>query len=175
MSPIRVCWASRLLGAAVLVTLAALPSQAGIIAVKPASAASEQASRDLGLTMHARRLLLRDRALGPLNLGVQVRGRVATLWGPVPSAELALKAEACVRSMFEIAEVHNELFVTGDESVADRSRPAYLPPEPRPELPVIVPPRLPGVPEPVVQAPPAPAPRADDEPEPLPMRLPPGK
>src|SRR6266446_3806353 len=100
-------------GAALVLALSWLPCEAGIVATKPAS--PEAVSRDLGLTLQARRLLLKDRELGPLNLGVRIRDRVAILWGPVPSAELALKAETCLRAMFEIVEIHNELLVTGDE------------------------------------------------------------
>src|SRR5947207_6099690 len=56
-------------------------------------------TQDLGHTIQARRLLLEDPDLAPLNLGVRVRNRVATLWGPVPSADLALKAELRLRAL----------------------------------------------------------------------------
>ena len=161
--------------AALLMAFAGLPCDAGIIPVKPAqsSAAAEAAARDLVLTIHARRLLLKDRELGSLNVGVQVRNRVAVLWGPVPSAELAIKAETCIQAMYELIEVRSELYVTGDETRNARPAVATLPPaEVRPALPTLSPRAVPGMPAPLAVIAPRQAPPAEAVPESLPMRLP---
>src|SRR5437762_2073213 len=86
------------LGVAALVAIAC---GAGVITAPnaPGSARSEVVMRDLYLTIQARRALLRDKELGGLNVGVQVRNRVAILWGPVPTVELAFKAEVCLREL----------------------------------------------------------------------------
>ena len=62
-------------------------------------------SRDLRQTTQARTLLLQDPALAEYNIGVIVQDRVAILWGPVPSAEVAFRAELCLRAMLELTEV----------------------------------------------------------------------
>jgi BON domain-containing protein len=71
----------------------------------------QEFSRDLLQTVEARRALLQDRELAPLNLGVKVHNRVAVLWGPVPSAELAKKAVRLLSMMPELSEIVNELKV----------------------------------------------------------------
>jgi hypothetical protein len=45
-----------------------------------------------------------------------VRGRVAVLWGPVPSAGAARRAEMRLRTMIELIDVRNELIVTNEEA-----------------------------------------------------------
>jgi hypothetical protein len=145
----------------------------GIITSAPSPAAAE---RDLLLTIQARRALLRDAELGPLNLGVQIRNGVATLWGPVPSPSLSFKAEVCLRALLELTEVRNDLVV--GEGAPGRQpgvppTPAFLPPP--------APPALPSLPANPVLAPLAPLvrPRTVTEPvsppeesDPLPQRLP---
>jgi hypothetical protein len=59
---------------------------------------------------------LREKALASLNLGVQVRGRTATLWGLVPSASFSLTAERILRSVPGLTGVRNETRV--DPSLA---------------------------------------------------------
>lgn len=49
------------------------------------------ASRDLLQTVQARKLLMEDPNLADLNIGVIVKDRVAFLWGPVSSAEIAFR------------------------------------------------------------------------------------
>ena len=98
-------------------------------------------TRDVLHTLQARRLLVDDPELAALNLGVRVRNRVATLWGPVPSAELSFKAEIRLRALVELVEVRNELFVTG-ESVPTPDGPLQTPPLPL-FLPEQLPPALP--------------------------------
>ncbi len=167
----------RAVGASLLFALAGVQGDAGVIAVAPASPNSAAAERDLVLTIQARRALLRDPELGPLNLGVRIRNRVATLWGPVPTAELSFKAELCVRGVFELREVRNELCVSGvnlPARAAGLPPPAFLPAPPAPALPglpaVTVPPPLPVPVAPAVLAPPV-----QDEIELPPLRLPQAK
>jgi hypothetical protein len=95
------------------------------------------ADRDLWHTIQARKLLADDPELAGLNLGVRVRNRVATLWGPVPTPDLAFKAEIRLRNLIELVDVHNELFVTGEPTVD--------PPEvaPAPAQPLFLPEQLP--------------------------------
>lgn len=62
-------------------------------------------------THKVRKLLLEDEVLGSINLGVRVRDRVAYLWGPVPTPELALRAEQKLRECIEIKEIRNDLYV----------------------------------------------------------------
>ena len=164
----------RCVAAGVLVAMALLPCRAGIVAVKPAPStpAAEAAGRDLVLTIEARRRLLKDRELAPFNVGVRVRDRVALLWGAVPSAELALKAETCVRGMFELVEVRSELFVSGELSSAKPVIPMLPAPEVHPTLPVLAPSAIPGLPAPLPAKRPMIAPPVEEEPEAPPMRLP---
>jgi hypothetical protein len=123
MIPLRVTlWAT-------LASLVALPAQA---------APPETVYRDIWQTIRARKVLFEDEVLGPLNLGVKVRNRVAILWGPVPSAELAVRAEARLRGMIELIDVRNELLVIPDD-------PREATPTPFPGLrPERAPPSLPG-------------------------------
>lgn len=71
--------------------------------------------RELLLTIEVRKTLFDDPELGPLNLGVKVNGRVATLWGPVPSMEIKRHAEQTLRKFPYISEVRNQLHVPLDE------------------------------------------------------------
>jgi osmotically-inducible protein OsmY len=84
------------------------------IAVETAPARSEQMAKlaaDCRLTVFARQALQQDRALASVNVGVTVQANVATLWGPIPSAALARRAEEVLRQVPGIAEVRNELQV----------------------------------------------------------------
>ena len=97
--------------------------------------------RDITHTIEARRILMEEPELADLNIGVTVRNRVATLWGPVPSAENAFRAELCLRTMIELAEVRSELFVS--DQLEDR-RPPIKMIRPAPlMLPDRLPPKLP--------------------------------
>jgi hypothetical protein len=146
----------------------------GVIPVAPSNA--EAADRDLRLTIQARRALWQDPDLARFNIGVRVRNRIAVLWGPVPSVELAFKAEVCVQGLIELSAVRNELFVRTEGVLAERttapSAPAMLPAAPPPALPGLPFQRIPGLPPrtpaPVAEPPPAP----DEEIELPPQRLP---
>jgi hypothetical protein len=63
------------------------------------------------LTVQARQALLKDDRLAPLNLGVRVERRIATVSGAVPSADLARRAESRLRQVPGMAGVQNELHV----------------------------------------------------------------
>jgi BON domain len=67
--------------------------------------------RDWKLTLLARQALQSDRELAPHNLGVSVQDGVATLWGPMPSAPLARRAENRLRNLPDLLEVRNEFHV----------------------------------------------------------------
>ncbi len=110
--------------------------------------ASADPSRDLWQTMQARKLLQKDPDLSAHNVGVFVRNRVAVLWGSVPLAELSFKAEICLRTMTELAEIRNQLEVMeeGTTSSPSGQRPAsplFLPEHAPPALPKI--PRMPSL------------------------------
>ncbi|HYT88114.1 MAG TPA: BON domain-containing protein [Gemmataceae bacterium] len=81
---------------------------------------------DLRHTLLARQTLLDDSKLAPLDLGVRVRNRVVTLWGPVPSAELARRAVACLARLPEFVEVRNELCIESEGNLVHD-----VPPKPR--------------------------------------------
>ena len=69
-------------------------------------------ARDVRQTIEARQILADDPELASWNIGVTVHDCVATLWGPVPSAEVAFCAELCLRSIIELADVRNDLIVS---------------------------------------------------------------
>ena len=88
----------------------------------------EYVYRDAEHTMQARKLLADDPQLGPLNLGVKVKDRVAVLWGPVPSLEAAARAEQRLRVMFELIQIRNHLYLEDDHSPARTPQvPQFLP------------------------------------------------
>jgi osmotically-inducible protein OsmY len=107
-------------------------------------------SRDVRQTMQARKLLADDPELAQFNIGVNVTDRVAVLWGPVPMAEAAFRAELCLRTMIELAEVRNELFV---REPLEPSRVPLKIDNPPQFLPDLLPPSLPEQPRPIFGAP----------------------
>jgi osmotically-inducible protein OsmY len=128
----------RLLLGAVFLLGAAASAQAG------QSRFDGDAARDVRQTMEARKLLADEPELEAFNIGVSVHNRVATLWGPVPSIEVAFRAELVLRTMFELTAVHNELFVS--ELVEPmKKKPLRIDNPPR-RLPDVVPPKLPALP-----------------------------
>ncbi len=98
-------------------------------------------SRDVRQTMQARKLLANDPELSAWNIGVVVTDRVAVLWGPAPSADIALRAEMCLKAMLDLVEVRNEMIIL--ESIEPASRPSAVDAVPR-VVPELLPPRLPG-------------------------------
>jgi osmotically-inducible protein OsmY len=67
--------------------------------------------RDMRLGVHARRALHADPELKKLNLTVKVEDGAATLWGPVPSADLERRALALLEEVPGIQRVRSELYV----------------------------------------------------------------
>jgi osmotically-inducible protein OsmY len=127
----------RLLFGAVFLFAAAL-AQAGPNRI------DDDTARDVRQTMEARKLLADEPELEAFNIGVSVQNRVATLWGPVPSIEVAFRAELVLRTMFELTAVRNELFVS--ELVEPmKKKPLRIDNPPRP-LPDLAPPKLPPLP-----------------------------
>jgi hypothetical protein len=107
--------------------------------------------RDVRQTVRARQILRLDPALAPYNIGVIVHNRVATLWGPIPTPGLSLRAERTLRNLFELADVRNELEIGGELEPGTEATPALPAPS---FLPAKLPPALPQ------SAPPPAAPRA---------------
>jgi hypothetical protein len=66
---------------------------------------------DTLLTLSARRTLVADADLAPLNIGVSVHWGVATLWGAVPSPALAGRAADLLRRQPQFREVRNTLLI----------------------------------------------------------------
>jgi hypothetical protein len=119
--------------------------------------AGSDTERDVRQTVRARQVLLQDPALAPHNVGVVVRDRIATLWGPIPSAPLRQRAEQALRGLFELAEVRNHLEVSGAEpelaSTGPPFLPARLPPAPPRLAPRPVDPPRPAPPAPTANTP----------------------
>jgi hypothetical protein len=84
--------------------------------------------RDADHTLLARNVLHGDPQLAPLNLGVKVRDRVVTLWGPVPDLVLGVKAAELLRLQPEFRAIRNELYFEEDFSFLQIRRLNDLPP-----------------------------------------------
>jgi hypothetical protein len=112
----------------------------GMVASAGPNRPMRNSSPDVGHTIQARKLLADDPALAGWNLGVFVTDRVAVLWGPAPSAEVAFRAEERLRTMIELIAVHNKLYVS--ESIEPvREAPGID--NPQRVLPTLLAPRLP--------------------------------
>jgi hypothetical protein len=110
-----------------------LPSPAAVSSAEPPVLAVDE---DLRLERLARQTLYQDKLLGPLNLGVRVHHRVAVLWGPVPSADLARRAVELLRRLPTLVEVRDELNIQPPEEPPRGDR--YLPaPQALPMKPAI--------------------------------------
>jgi hypothetical protein len=127
--------------------------------------------RDVQQTLQARQLLAVDSDLQGINIGVIVRDRVATLWGPAPSAEVAFRAELSLRAMIELVEIRNELFVS--DLMEPMRRPTRLDNARRPLTNWLTPPGS-IEPRPILQAPvPLKTPEATEAKRPISQELPP--
>jgi osmotically-inducible protein OsmY len=74
-------------------------------------------SADTRLLWKVRHVLAEDEPFAALNLGVQIRGGVATLWGTVPAADVGRRAVERVRQVPGVKEVRSELSVTPPDPV----------------------------------------------------------
>src|SRR6516164_8974528 len=93
-----------------------------LLAPCPLLAQGWEISPDVWQTYEARKALLGDSVLGPLSLGVKVKNRVAVLWGPVPSVEIANQAVSLLQKLPGLVAVKNELDIDPDLLL-----PLYLP------------------------------------------------
>lgn len=106
--------------AGILLMLAAVSSLAA--ATLPAE---DHTILDLQHTLLARQALQQDALLAPLQIGVRVDKRIATLWGPVPSAELAKHAVTRLKELPELLAVRSELHVETPENPSAVLRPTH--------------------------------------------------
>jgi hypothetical protein len=91
-----------------------------ILAVPQPAVADQPTVNDIRLTLRARQALYQNKELAPLNLGVSVRAGVAVLWGRVPSVAASKRAEALVRKVPGVLEVHSELQISPpDDPMSD--------------------------------------------------------
>src|SRR5205823_4789472 len=96
------------------------PAILALIAVGMLAPATEAAPRltfpwlrDMQVTIYARRALLEEPALAALNLGVNVRDGVATVWGPVPNEEIGRKAVKRVEMVQGVLKVRSDFYLLG--------------------------------------------------------------
>lgn len=125
MTDLRRRLAARLLTLSRLLVL--LPATLWLHDGPARAAVASDSTDDLILTVLARKTLLDDRDLATLNLGVRVHRRVATLWGPVPSAATAHRAIAMLTNLPELVRVQNDMHVA-DDSVPFATPMAIAPP-----------------------------------------------
>jgi hypothetical protein len=95
---------------AIALTAAVFGATAGLEwAAEPAAPGAEKqlSYRDIQLTVHARKALADDAAVGPGNLGVRVQNNVAVLWGPISSEELKKRAVEIVKKVKGVFEVRD--------------------------------------------------------------------
>lgn len=117
---------------------------AGLLATGGAQAGDAE---DVSLTVAVRKALTREERLATLGLGVTVSDGRVTVWGPVPSAELAALVEARVKALAGVKDVTSEVHVLPrDTADADR-KPVAKTAGPEP---VVLSP-LPGLPLPVLR------------------------
>lgn len=99
-----------------------------LLALASPTAAAEPFSADFRHTVLARRALLQDPQVASLNLGVKVHNRVVTMWGSVPSGELAKRAENVLRSLPDFRQVRSELYIDGSDLAVSPAAVPFLPP-----------------------------------------------
>src|SRR5262245_4100572 len=98
------------------------------LAASVTSTAAGADSRDVVHTLLARRALLQDGRLAPYNLGVKLQNREVVIWGTVPSAELAKRAEDLVRAVPEFVHVRSEVRIDPFEGLPiPPGAPRYVP------------------------------------------------
>ena len=122
---------------AIALTAAVFGATAGLEwAAEPAAPASEKqlSYRDIQLTVHARKALADDAAVGPGNLGVRVQNNVAVLWGPISSEELKKRAVEIVKKVKGVYEVRDtDVYIAAPPPEVETA--ALPPPAPAAEAP----------------------------------------
>jgi osmotically-inducible protein OsmY len=94
-------------------------------AAPPAPEAASRGTSDVELAIRAHQAILKDEALASVNIGVRVRDGVATVWGPVPSVEVARQILEKVHRVSGVREVRSELaIVPHDGNLPDDAAPA---------------------------------------------------
>ncbi len=106
-------------------------------------------TKDCQLTWYARQALLRDEELGSFNLGVSVHSATVTLWGTVPSAALARRAEEQLRKVPGLGEVCNQLRIVPPDNPTEKEFPSSTKGGPS-GIPVLMPPIVVSNPPPLV-------------------------
>ena len=104
---------------------------AGLLATGGARAGDLE---DVALTVAVRKALTRDEKLAALGLGVTVADGQVTVWGPVPSAELAALVEARVKSLAGVRSVATRVYVlpVGASEAGRTPAPRIVPKGPEP-------------------------------------------
>src|SRR5262245_37237540 len=113
----RLTWTAACLALA----LSTLPARAVDEPPRPPTSALGKI-RDLAATVRARRLLEEDRVLRPLNLGVSVDNGVVSVWGPVPSQEVARLAVAKLETIRNVTEVRSNFYLSDNQPPARPER-----------------------------------------------------
>jgi hypothetical protein len=91
-------------------------SDEGVFWTPVLSKQADKTRNDLELTLRARRLLIEDPALARFEIMVRIDDRVAELSGPVPSMEIAQRAESNLKGLMGLAGIRNRL------TIADNSK-----------------------------------------------------
>ena len=120
-----------------VLTIAVFGATAGLEwAAEPAPPLAEKnlSYRDIQLTVHARKALADDTAVGPGNLGVRVQNNVAVLWGPISSEDLKKRAVEVVKKVKGVYEVRDaDVYVAAALPVVETA--ALPPPIPAADAP----------------------------------------
>src|SRR5262245_11256199 len=114
--------------ACLVLALSTLPARAVEEPPRPPTSALGKI-RDLAATVRARRLRDEGRSLRPLRLGVGVDNGVISVWGPVPSKEVARQAIAKLETIRNITEVRPNFYLSDNQSPARPERVASAKPE----------------------------------------------
>ncbi|MCE9531971.1 MAG: BON domain-containing protein [Planctomycetes bacterium] len=108
-------------GAAILLGLLPTPYPSLLPSVHAADQRVAQqpdlSGRDWLLTNQARRALQKDEQLAALRIGVSVKDKVATIWGTIPSADTAKRAEELLRKISGIVIVMNDCQIVASDPI----------------------------------------------------------
>src|SRR5262249_21126856 len=94
-----------------LVAVRAEASDESVLWTPVVTKAADRTRYDLELTLRARRLLVDDPALARFEIMVRIEDRIAELSGPVPSMEIAQRAEADLKGLLGLAGIRNRLTI----------------------------------------------------------------
>jgi hypothetical protein len=114
-------WKGTVYGGAALL-LGLMPPDVALVlqaADPPPSQLPQQTPRDWLLTTAARRAFQKDEQLAALNVGVSVNNKVATIWGTIPSLDLARRAEEVLKKVGGIAAVMNDCRIVANDTLPE--------------------------------------------------------